>query len=147
MMRPIALVAACVALAPLAALPAMSQGSAQPNQNQQPSQNQMSKPMPVPDQKLDAAATAIQHVESVKEDYDHRLTAAPPSDRDRITEEGQQAMVKAVTDQGLSVDEYNSILEVAQADPAVREQLIERIQKNGGPGANDGAGSDSHSGQ
>jgi hypothetical protein len=36
-------------------------------------------------------------------------------------------MVKAVTDQGLSVEEYNSILEVAQNDPGVREKIRQRM--------------------
>jgi hypothetical protein len=143
-MRFIALVAGWVALAPFAAMPALSQGSPQSDQNEM--SNPMSNTTNVPDQKLDATANAIQHVESVREDYDHRLTAAQPSDRDRLVEEGQQAMVKAVTDQGLSVQEYNSILEAAQSDPEVRERLVERIQKNGGPGAGD-SGGDSSSGQ
>jgi hypothetical protein len=38
------------------------------------------------------------------------------------------ALAKAVTDQGLSVDEYDSILEVAQNDPDVREKNWQRIR-------------------
>jgi len=34
---------------------------------------------------------------------------------------------KAVTDQGLSVDEYISIIRTARSDPTVREKLIQRI--------------------
>ena len=121
-MRPLSVLAACVALAPLAALPAMSQGSTQPSQPKE-----MSSPMTVPDQKLDAAANAIQHVESIREDYSHRLNAAQPEDRARLAQEGQQAMAKAVTDQGLSVDEYNSIVLNAKKDPALRERLVQRL--------------------
>ena len=40
--------------------------------------------------------------------------AARPSDRNRIAEEAHDALLKAVTDQGLSVEEYTSILEVAE---------------------------------
>jgi hypothetical protein len=36
-------------------------------------------------------------------------------------------MLKAVTDQGLSVAEYNSILEVAQNDPGVRAKIRQRM--------------------
>jgi hypothetical protein len=35
--------------------------------------------------------------------------------------------VKAVTDKGLSVEEYTSILEVAENDPAVREKILQRL--------------------
>ena len=37
------------------------------------------------------------------------------------------AFAKAVTDQGLSVDEYIEILEVAQNDPDVGEQIRQRL--------------------
>ncbi|WP_395714707.1 DUF4168 domain-containing protein [Reyranella sp.] len=35
---------------------------------------------------------------------------------------------KAVTDQGLSVDEFTTIMEVAQKDPDVREKLMKRLK-------------------
>ena len=38
------------------------------------------------------------------------------------------AMSKAVTEEGLSVEEYDSILEVAQNDPGVREKIRQRIR-------------------
>jgi hypothetical protein len=34
---------------------------------------------------------------------------------------------KAVTDQGLSVDEYAEIMDVAQNDPQVRQKIMSRI--------------------
>ena len=36
--------------------------------------------------------------------------------------------MKAVTDQGLSVEEYNSILVVAQNNPEVRKKIVERMR-------------------
>ena len=63
---------------------------------------------------------------SVKEDYQRRIKAADPSDRDRIAEEAHNALVKAVTDRGLSV-EYTSILQLAENDPGVREKILQRI--------------------
>jgi hypothetical protein len=84
-------------------------------------------PKNIPDQKLDAAAAALEQVASVKEDYQRRIKAADPSDRDRIAEEAHNALVKAVTDRGLSVEEYSSILQLAENDPGVREKIIQRI--------------------
>jgi Domain of unknown function (DUF4168) len=80
------------------------------------------------DQKLDAAAAAVQRVASLKQDYQQRIAVAPPSDKERIAEEAINALAKAVTDQGLSVEEYTSILEVAQANPDVREKIRQRIR-------------------
>jgi Domain of unknown function (DUF4168) len=82
----------------------------------------------IPDQKLDAAAAAIQRVASLKRDYLQELEAAPPDDQPGIANEARNAFEKAVTDQGLSVEEYTTILEMAQNDPQVRQKIIERIQ-------------------
>jgi hypothetical protein len=56
------------------------------------------------------------------------LAAAAPSDKERIANEAINALAKAVTDQGLSLEEYDSILEVAQNDPEVREKIRQRIR-------------------
>ena len=83
----------------------------------------------IPDQKLDAAAAALQHVAGLKQDYEQRLAAAPAvPDKERIVAEANDALEKAVTDQGLSVDEYNTIMEVAQNDPNVRDKILQRLR-------------------
>jgi Domain of unknown function (DUF4168) len=86
------------------------------------------QPPNISDQKLDAAAAAIERVASLKQDYQQRVAAAAPSDKERIANEAINALAKAITDQGLSVEEYDSILEVAQNDPEVREKIRERIR-------------------
>ena len=65
---------------------------------------------------------------SLKQDYQQRIAAAAPSDKERIANEAINALAKAVTDQGLSLEEYDSILEVAQNDPEVREKIRQRIR-------------------
>ncbi len=84
----------------------------------------------ISDQKLDAAAAAIERVASLKQDYQQRIAAAAPDDDDkeRILNEAVNALAKAITDQGLSVEEYDSILQVAQNDPDVREKIRQRIR-------------------
>jgi hypothetical protein len=102
-------------------------------QTQSPSPPQQAQPSPpqqapsITDQKLDQTAAAIKRVVSVKQDYQQRIAAAAPSDKDRIAEEGRKELAKAVTDQGLSVGEYAAILEVAQKDPDVLQKLKQRI--------------------
>lgn len=96
-------------------------------QVQSPSPGATVQPSNIPDQKLDAAAAAVQRVTSLKKDYQQRITAAAPADKERIVNEANSAMEKAVTDQGLSVEEYNSILEVAQNDPGVRAKIRQRM--------------------
>jgi Domain of unknown function (DUF4168) len=89
-------------------------------------QNQPASPN-ISDQKLDAAAAALDRVTSIKQNYQQKMATAAPSDKDRIAGDANNAMKKAVTDQGLSVDEYTSILQVAQNDPGVREKLLQRL--------------------
>jgi hypothetical protein len=79
-----------------------------------------------PDQKLDAAAAAIERVDSLKQDYQQRIAVAAPADKERILNEAVNALAKAVTDQGLSVEEYVSFLVVAQNDPDFREKIRQR---------------------
>jgi len=123
LMRPIA--AALLIAAGLLSVPAASA------QVQSPSPNLSREPQNIPDQKLDAAAAAIGHVAGLKQNYQQRIAAASPADKERLVDEALNAMRKAVTDQGLSVDEYDSILEVAQNDPGVREKIRQRILPSG----------------
>jgi hypothetical protein len=51
-----------------------------------------------------------------------------PDDQPRIADEASTALEKAVTDQGLSVEEYSAIVEMAQNDPQVLQKIIERLQ-------------------
>ena len=105
-----------------AALPSVADAQAQPPAGQsQPSRD-------IPDPKLDATAAAMQQVASLRRQYQQRLEEATAADKDRVLAEGNDALMKAVTDQGLSVDEYSTILQVAQNDPTVRERLMQRLR-------------------
>jgi len=96
-----------------------------------PAQAQPGATDPAPDlsdKKLDAAAAALNEVATVKNEYQQKIEAAPAPDKERIVNEANGKLVKAVTDQGLTVDEYNSILVVAQNDPGVREKIFQRLR-------------------
>jgi uncharacterized protein DUF4168 len=83
----------------------------------------------IPEQKLDAVATALERVTSVRQDFQERLNAAPGDDQQRIASEANTAMSKAVTDQGLSLDEFNAIIRMAQSDPDMREKILQRVAR------------------
>jgi hypothetical protein len=105
-----------------AALCALSVFSFQPAH----AQSQTASPN-ISDQKLDATASAMQHVNNLQKTYQDKLANTSPADQDRVIAEGNAALEKAVTDQGLSVEEYSTILETAQKDPALRDRLIQRL--------------------
>jgi hypothetical protein len=89
-----------------------------------------SPPMPtnIPDKKLDAAAAAAKKVSVIKNKYDQQLAQAPVAEKQRLEGEAGDAMAKAVIDQGLSIEEYKTILQVAQKDPVVRDKLLQRMK-------------------
>jgi len=88
----------------------------------QPSQN-------IPDQKLDATAAALDQIADVKQSYTQQIeSTASENDKQRLVDEANKALVKAVTDQGLSVEEYTSIMVVAQSDPVVRQKILQRMK-------------------
>ena len=81
------------------------------------------------DQKLNAAAAALVRVASLQKDYRQRVAEAEaPADKERIVAEANNELAKAVTEQGLSVEEYVSILDVARDDPEIRGKILQRIR-------------------
>ena len=84
---------------------------------------------PVSDQKLDAAAAALQRVVSLQKDYRQRIAEAEaPNEKERLVAEANTELTKAVNEQGLSVEEYSSILDVVRDDPEVRGKILQRIR-------------------
>lgn len=79
------------------------------------------------DQKLSAAAAALKRIASLQKDYRQRLAEAP-AEKERIAAEAHNEFTKAVTEQGLSVEEYASILDVARDDPEIRNKILQRIR-------------------
>jgi Domain of unknown function (DUF4168) len=100
-------------------------------QTQTPSTPPTTKPAPATDiseQKLDAAAKAVKNVSTIRDSYEQKLIKAPADQKSKLADEASDAMAKAVKDQGLSVEEYTSIIEVAQNDPVVRNKLLQRLK-------------------
>jgi FtsZ-interacting cell division protein ZipA len=95
----------------------------------QPKQAVPDQKQAIPDQKLDAAAAALDQISSVKENYQQQIEkSAEPAEKQRLVDEANKAMVKAVTDQGLSVEEYTAILVMAQSDSGVRQKILDRLR-------------------
>jgi hypothetical protein len=129
---PQTLAAAALGVAGLLLLPAATAQMNPPQARPQAQSPQAQPPSPtISDEKLNAAAAAIGQVTSIRQSYEQKIAKVPPSDKQRITDEANGALEKAVTDQGLSVDEYNTIIRTAQNDPAVRQKLTERISHSG----------------
>ena len=83
---------------------------------------------PTPEQ-LDQYATAAKQVALVAADYQPKLEAATTDqDRQNLIKEADEKMVEKVQQGGLSVEQYNGISLAIQQDPALRQQVEQRIQ-------------------
>ncbi|MGD9881137.1 MAG: DUF4168 domain-containing protein [Reyranella sp.] len=91
-------------------------------------QGQKAPPTVISDNKLDAAAAAVKRVSAISDAFEQKLAQAPADDKERITAEAGQELAKAVTEEGLSIDEFTTIMEVAQKDPDVRDKLMKRLK-------------------
>ena len=83
----------------------------------------------VSDEKLQSFAVAFAEVEKIKQEYSQRLQAAgSETEQQQLQTEAGQKMLQAVENtEGMSVDEYNQIIESAQADPSLAERLTKII--------------------
>ena len=53
---------------------------------------QAQSPSPtISDEKVDAAAAAVGHVTSIRQNYERKISEAPPSDKQRLAEEANNA--------------------------------------------------------
>ena len=115
-------------------MPAANAQDKSPAAPQSPAAPSLTAPSPttaptvIPDNKLDAAAAAAKNVSTVKDTFEHKLAQAPVAEKERLVGEANTAIKKAVTDQGLSIEEFTTIMNVAQNDPIVRDKLIQRLK-------------------
>jgi hypothetical protein len=71
----------------------------------------------------------LDQIAEVKQNYTKQIESSPnDTEKQRLVDEANKALVKAVTDQGLSVEEYTSIMVVAQSDPDVRQRILQRMR-------------------
>ena len=133
--------AACLSAGVAFAAPAFAQDAAQPSApaaeppTAQPTAPAVEPTAPagtaadVSDEKLQSFAVAFAEVEKIKQEYSQRLQAAgSETEQQQIQTEAGQKMLQAVeSTEGMSVDEYNQIIESAQADPSLAERLTKII--------------------
>lgn len=80
--------AACLPVALLAVAPAAALAQAPSPETPRP----QTRSPDIPDQKLDFAGAALNKVGDVKRNYEQQLVKAPPADKERITNEANQAL-------------------------------------------------------
>ncbi|MBI3199269.1 MAG: DUF4168 domain-containing protein [Rhodospirillales bacterium] len=122
------LAAGCLLLVPGVCAPANAQEKVILAQSViTPPEKTPTTPSNIPDDKIDAVAGAVKSVSVVMETYDQKVARAPAAEKQRLIDEADDAMTKAVAKHGLSVEEYTAIIRVAEKDPVVRDKLLKRL--------------------
>ncbi len=85
------------------------------------------EPLTIPDDKIDAVAGAVKSVSVVIDSYQQKVARAPAAEKQRLIEEVDDAVTKAVAKHGLSIEEYTTIIKVAEKNPVVRDKLLKRL--------------------
>lgn len=82
------------------------------------------------DSTVHKVGVALKHVTQIRQDYANRENPnMAPNDRQALTQREEAASVKAVEDQGLSVDQYNQVLRMAMADDGLKNRLLTEAQQ------------------
>jgi Domain of unknown function (DUF4168) len=77
------------------------------------------------DMTIQKAGRALHDVAQIKMDYSQRMqTVQDPGQRQQLVQEANGRQVHAVEAQGLSVQQYDQVMDVAQANPAVKQRLL-----------------------
>jgi Tat protein secretion system quality control protein TatD with DNase activity len=123
--------AATAALLMTTAIPAIAQQAGRDTPTTQmpdagsptPTQSQLSDAM------VRKVGTALRHVVTIRQQYAQReQSEKSPEQQQKLTDQAQKDMVKAIGEQGLSVDQYSQAIQMAQADPALRQRLVSVAQ-------------------
>jgi Domain of unknown function (DUF4168) len=76
--------------------------------------------------------TALRQTVTIRQKYAERAQSIKsPQEQQALATEAQTEMVQAITDQGLSVQQYNQVIQMAQADPTLKQRLLSAAQSGG----------------
>ncbi len=105
------------------------QQEGQQQEYQQDMMQQQAPDVDVSDAELDQVADAYEAVTEVRERFQQELgEVSDPERAQQLQQQAGEEMVEAVEAQGLDVQTYNQVMEAAQVDEELRDQLLERLE-------------------
>ncbi len=78
----------------------------------------------LPEATVQRTGAAIRDLSGIQARYNQRMQNAQPAEREAIEQEANNAAQAALTSRGMTVDEYNNVISLAQTDQSLRERLI-----------------------
>lgn len=99
----------------------------------QPPQQQPAMPSQLSQAQIESFADAALEVQQVQQEYDAQVQSAEnPEELEQLQQQAQQDAQQAIEDQGMSLDEYNAILQAANQDPQLYAMIVETMEQRGG---------------
>jgi len=119
--------AATLVVAAAVAVPAVAQkGGGNATPPQAPSETQKDQ---LSDAMVQKVGKALRNAATIRQEYTDRAQSTKSQEQQQqLTEQAQGDMIKAINDQGLSVQQYNQVIQMAQADPSLKERLLSVAQ-------------------
>jgi len=116
--------AAAAALLSLAAAPAFAQQSQSDTPAPQ-APGAASQNNDLSDAMVHKVGTALRRVSEIHQNYQQRANGAGNQQQlQDLSGQEQKDEIKAITDQGLSVEQYQQAIQMAQANPTLRQRVI-----------------------
>jgi uncharacterized protein DUF4168 len=113
-------VGAALTLAPALAFAAPDQSPS--NQSPPVQTGASAAPDPVT---IGKAGAALHDVARVQAKYQGKWEAASPEQKQSMSDQANAEAVQAIQSHGLSVQEYSSVIRVAQNDPQIKQKLLD----------------------
>ncbi len=83
----------------------------------------------VSDATVQKTGAALRQVAGIQQELSQRIQEAPsPEQRQSLVERASQAAVQAINNQGLSVDEYNRVIQLTQLDENLKQRVLAAAQ-------------------
>jgi hypothetical protein len=80
----------------------------------------------VPKETIAQAGAALRDVTTIRENYGPQIASAKSdAERQSLTQRAMDLSTKAITDRGMTVDQYNDVMNKARADHALGDQVLE----------------------
>jgi hypothetical protein len=80
---------------------------------------------PVPDATISKAGAALRDVANLQEKYQPKMDSATPKEKEGLSAQANAEAVQAIQSHGLSMQEYSSVVRMAQTNPQVRQRLLD----------------------
>ena len=79
----------------------------------------------VPDQTVSQVGKAVSEVMRLRQSLEENMTTArTDEERQNLTEHAENAVVRAISAQGICIAEYHDIITAAESDPELEERVV-----------------------